>query len=101
MLGDRPGVIVDAYADGLWEATSSVTPRDTPFEAPVALAPGLHLVQVHTDPFSSARSATRFVATRGVSLDAALARLADLLSRGLCGRNSAYSSCDSVRHFDH
>ncbi|MEZ4337230.1 MAG: hypothetical protein R3B82_11445 [Sandaracinaceae bacterium] len=78
VLGDRPGVIVDAWADGEWEATSSVTPRDTPFEPPLTLRPGLHLLQVRTDPFSSTRAATRFVATRDLSLDAALARLAAL-----------------------
>ncbi len=78
VLGDRPGVIVDGYAEGRWIATASVTPRDTAFEPPLALGPGVHLLQVHTDPFTATHAATRFVATRAVSIDRALAALAAL-----------------------
>lgn len=78
VLGDRPGVIVDAYAGGRWRATGSVAPRDGPFAAPIALEPGVHLLQVHTDPFSSSRAATRLVATRDVPAADALRALAAL-----------------------
>ncbi|MBX3269348.1 MAG: hypothetical protein KF729_03755 [Sandaracinaceae bacterium] len=75
-LGDRPGLVVDAYdAEGYWIATGSVPRADAPFPAPFALGPGVHRLQVRADPFSAARAASRVVASDDVPLERALAAL--------------------------
>lgn len=74
-LGDRPGVIVDAYRRGVWRRTGSVELTGAPFALPFeALGSGVWRLQVRTGPFSSAPSASRFVAV-GIDADEAVARL--------------------------
>ena len=62
VLGDRPGVIVDAYRGGRWVATGSVATTDRAFDAPFGpLPPGLVRLQVRADPFSSERAAVAWI----------------------------------------
>jgi hypothetical protein len=81
VLGDRPGVIVDAYRAGGWAATGSMAPPEGEVDAPFgALPPGLWRLQVRTDPFSARHAAQRLVAV-GVAvgdLDDAMARIGRL-----------------------
>lgn len=79
VLGDRPGVIVDAYQDGQWRHTGSFRPGARDVALPYELEPGLWRLQVHTDPFSSARSAVRTIVVHapGSSPDQAIRALGD------------------------
>ncbi len=73
VLGDRPGVMVEAYQDGRWARTGSFAPSDDPIPLPFALTPGRWRLEVHTDPFASDRSASRVLVVRapGQTVDAA------------------------------
>ncbi|MEC7518788.1 MAG: hypothetical protein VYE22_02930 [Myxococcota bacterium] len=72
-LGDRPGLFVDAYRDGIWTHTAGRPIEEGAFPLPYALDDGLWRLQVRTDPFSSERAAIRYVAVG--SLDEALAAI--------------------------
>ncbi len=73
VLGDHPGIIVDAYRDGLWRATQSFAASDAPLEPALDRTPGLWRLQVRTDPFSSDRAAVVHVLVRSENEDAASA----------------------------
>lgn len=62
VLGDRPGIIVDAYLDDRWRHTGSFAPSDDPVALPFDLEPGLWALEVRTDPFSSERAGVLRVA---------------------------------------
>lgn len=77
VLRDHPGIIVDAYQDGVWRWTGSLPLPRSSVPAPVGpLEPGLWRLQVRTDPFSAEHAAVRMIATNGVS--DALARIEEL-----------------------
>ena len=61
VLGDRPGIIVDAFAGGRWMHTASVPPSDDPFPLPFALGDGVWCIQARADPYSGERAAVRYV----------------------------------------
>lgn len=64
VLGDRPGVVVDAHREGRWARTLSFPPADEERALALDLEPGLWRVQVHTDPYASERSAVRLLWVR-------------------------------------
>jgi hypothetical protein len=79
VLGDRPGVIVDAHRAGVWRATGSMAPPEGEVAAPFGpLGPGLWRLQVRTDPFSARHAAVRLVTVGDADLDQALAAVGRL-----------------------
>lgn len=71
VVGEPPGVIVDAFQGGVWTRTGAMRPTETATAAPVgALGAGLWRLQAHTDPFATGRCAIRYLLV-GRSLEAA------------------------------
>jgi hypothetical protein len=78
VLGRPPGLIIDAYQLGTWRRTGSVAPSGQPFAAPFeALGAGVWRIQVHTDPFTSERSASRMILV-GSDVEGAIEELEEL-----------------------
>jgi hypothetical protein len=68
VLGDRPGIVVDAYLGETWMHTGSIGSAARETALPFALDGAVWRLQVHTDPFSSERSAVRkIVVSPGVT----------------------------------
>lgn len=82
VLGNPPGLIIDAYQLGAWRRTGSVVPSEGPFRAPLtALGAGVWRLQVHTDRFASERSASRMVFI-GSDVERAIGDVQELSSEG-------------------
>jgi len=78
LVGEPPGLIVDAYAGGRWLQTGSIVPGDGPIAMPFGLdgpsPSGLWRLQVRTDPFSARRAASR-IFLGGLDVDEGIAEL--------------------------
>lgn len=81
VLGDRPGVIVDAYLDGRWRRTASLARPTEPVALPFELSAGVWTLQVRTDPFSAERAAVRRLAVGAPPPDVASAPPGDEADR--------------------